>query len=379
VVTIPVQRTISAWNSTCAVTSGGALYCWGANGSGQVGDGTLVDRPAPVRIRPDLTFASVSVGAEHACAVTTSGVIYCWGNNPYGQLGDGTTQARFTPAPVTSSVAFTRVAAGSLHTCALATTGAAYCWGGNQYGQMGIGSTTIRSSTMPVAVAGGRTYTSIDAGWDQSCAVATSGEGYCWGAYEYGRTGTTVGPVDNCAGIFCVPAPAPVAGGHTWRVISAGLRPTCGVTTSDQAYCWGDIPAAGSFSYTGYQGTTPVLVQGGIAFRTVSAGDRHACGISTTGAAWCWGTNNAGQLGTGPGAPSNNQPKNGPTPQPVLGGLSFEVLAAGVDHTCGITTGGAAYCWGANGSGQLGTGTFTPSPVPAPVAGGITFLRARAR
>jgi alpha-tubulin suppressor-like RCC1 family protein len=63
----------------------------------------------------------------------------------------------------------------------------------------------------------------------------------------------------------------------------------------------------------------------------------------------------------------------------VLGGLSFEVLAAGVDHTCGITTGGAAYCWGANGSGQLGTGTFTPSPVPAPVAGGITFLRARAR
>jgi alpha-tubulin suppressor-like RCC1 family protein len=359
-------RTLSAWSTTCAVTPAGALYCWGPNGDGQVGDGTVVDRAAPVRIRPDLTWATVSVGAQHTCALTTAGAAYCWGRDPITAI------PALSPTPVPEAPAFRAITAGGTQSCGIGETGAAYCWGDNYYGALGIGSSPRRVAA-PTPVAGGLAFAQIDAGMDHTCGVTTGGAGYCWGAYEPGGLGTAPSAtIVDCTGFPCATSPVPVAGGQTWRAISAGNRPTCGVTTADQAYCWGDIPPAGTFSYTGYQGTTPVAVQGGIAFRGVSAGDRHVCGVSTGNAAYCWGTNDAGQLGDGTTVP-NSQPVNGPVPRAVAGGLSFAVVAAGVSHSCGITTGGAAYCWGAGTGGRLGTGSTSASLTPAPVAGGIAF------
>src|SRR2546427_258262 len=100
---------------------------------------------------------------------------------------------------------------------------------------------------------------------------------------------------------------------------------------------------------------------------TITAGASHSCLLSRTGAAYCWGSNPYGELGTGDTMRSL-------VPVPVAGGLKFSALATGGAHTCGITNSGAAYCWGLNGAGQLGNASApNPSYVPVAVFGGLTF------
>jgi alpha-tubulin suppressor-like RCC1 family protein len=135
------------------------------------------------------------------------------------------------------------------------------------------------------------------------------------------------------------------------------------MTAAGAAYCWGDNES-GQLG----DGTTtpnywsPVPVLGELTFAEVSAGTHYSCGVTTGGAAYCWGWNSVGQLGDGTTTDRT-------TPVPVLGGLTFARVSAGYYHTCGVTTTGAAYCWGENNYGQLGNGTTTPSTVPVKVAG----------
>ena len=115
-------------------------------------------------------------------------------------------------------------------------------------------------------------------------------------------------------------------------------------------------------------GLTPVAVSGGLTFSSLAAGAEHTCGISTVGRTYCWGYDNRGQLG---------QPWN-PTcgadfpscvvPLEVPGLASMSVISAGRSHTCGVTTSGQAYCWGANGLGEFGDGTTDDSAFPVPVS-----------
>src|SRR4029077_3180551 len=97
-----------------------------------------------------------------------------------------------------------------------------------------------------------------------------------------------------------------------------------------------------------------------------SAGYDHTCGLSSAGVAYCWGANSQGQLGTGDVTPRS-------APAPVAGSLTFKSIAAGLLSTCAVTTGGAAYCWGYGGYYALGTGNQANSLTPTAVGGGLTF------
>jgi alpha-tubulin suppressor-like RCC1 family protein len=88
-------------NHTCGRTTGGVTYCWGGNASGQLGDGSTTNRPAPVAVSGGLALTGGSEGANHTCAHLTSGAAYCWGGNTTGQLGNGST----TPSSVPTKVA----------------------------------------------------------------------------------------------------------------------------------------------------------------------------------------------------------------------------------------------------------------------------------
>lgn len=317
----------------------------------------------------------VTAGYRHACGLTPSGEAYCWGDNFVGQLGDGTETRRTLATPVLGGMTFTDIDAGRIHTCALATGGSAYCWGSNANGQLGDSTQALQWSE-PVAVAGGHVFESIDAGDWHTCARTANDEGWCWGTnttHQLGYTWNADCPVFG--GEYCIDRyPRAISGSFEFTMLSAGRLHSCGVTTAEEAYCWG-ISGEGQLGdgATTLSGRLGVLVAGGLAWsEVVAAGNNsaggHTCGVTTDGDAYCWG--GSAELGDGTTL--------GYTPRLVTGGGQYLTITAkggSVDnaHTCAITTGGAAYCWGANGDGQVGDGTDEHRPTPVAVAGGHVF------
>ena len=357
---------------TCVLGTSGAAKCWGSNLHGQIGDGTQTSRLTAVSVTSGLTFKALAAGNFHSCGLTNSGAAYCWGRNPNGQIGDGSTTNRTTPTAVSGGLTFSSIAAGgdffsSLeqinagHTCALSVSGAAYCWGYGLGGQLGDGTRANR--TTPTLVSGGLTFTAIFAGSRSTCALTADGTAYCWGSNFNGEIGdgtTTTRP-----------SPVAVAGGLKFRsmAIRSGLTShSCGVTTGGAGFCWGDSGTGGALGDgTTTSRLTPVAVSGGLSLSSVVAGGTifgtaRSCGLTTAGAAHCWGSNSTSGLGNGTTGSSA-------VPTPVSGGLSFISLAAYWGHTCGLTAARAVYCWGQNDSGQLGDGTQVARLVPTAVIG----------
>jgi alpha-tubulin suppressor-like RCC1 family protein len=153
--------------------------------------------------------------------------------------------------------------------------------------------------------------------------------------------------------------PVPAGSAFTYNDVSAGQQ-TCGVRTDNVGLCWG-------FAFRSTIANpvlTPLELAPGVSFSAISAGFNHSCGLSTGGAAHCWGNNFAGQLGDGT--------TGGEGPSPVSGGLTFTKISVGRVHTCGISTGGQGYCWGDNELGQLGIGSASGFAVlPTQIAGGL--------
>jgi hypothetical protein len=139
---------------SCGRTALGTAYCWGENTFGALGNGTQQDSAIPVEVAGGHTFSQLVAGGfiGHTCALTGTGEAYCWGENETGQVGDGTTVDRLAPAVVAGNLILTSVDAGFRHTCGRDNTGALYCWGSNGAGQ--LGNNTNTSSPVPSMVFG---------------------------------------------------------------------------------------------------------------------------------------------------------------------------------------------------------------------------------
>jgi VCBS repeat-containing protein len=342
---------------TCGITSDNKAYCWGRDTDGELGDdANLSSKNTPTLVAGGLTFTSISAGNGHTCAIARTGAAYCWGSDSAGQLGDDATIAnKTTPALVAGGLTFTSISTGWWHTCAIASNGAAYCWGQDYLGKLGDDAALADKPT-PTLVAGGLTFTSINTSWDHNCGIVSGGNAYCWGSDNYGQLG-------DDATLAYKPIPVLVAGGHTFTSIDAGGDHSCG-TTSTATYCWGrDDKGQLGDDVTIADKSTPTLIATGYTFTSVNIGDFHSCGITSIGNAYCWGGDGAGELGNGIMLTTDQ-----PTPTSVAGGLTFTSINGGNAYTCGITTNKQAYCWGYGGDGQIGNGVNISQPSPFPVS-----------
>lgn len=222
-------------NTTCAVTATGGVLCWGANEFGQVGNPAPQDPTRPTDVIA-LTggVRSVTVGRTHACALTTAGAVSCWGLNTSGELGRGGTVTG-GPAPVAGLPVIASITAGTATTCAVSTAGSVLCWGANYSGQLGRGTTGSGAFPTPGVVSGlGGPATSVSAGDGRVCATASSGAARCWGSGDHGALGT-----GTAVSVAAIPT-TPLGLGSGVRSVSAGGGQVCAVTTSAGALCWGE-------------------------------------------------------------------------------------------------------------------------------------------
>ena len=177
---------IAGVGTSCGITSSGAAFCWGANGRGQIGDGSTETRLTPVPVTGGLTFTMVKSGAGgQTCGLASGGAMYCWGEGTL--IGDGTNVSRASPTLVASHPPFTDFVVGGSHTCALTSAGAAYCWGRNGWGELGDG--TLLPRLTPTLVAGGVAFVKLSAGDMHTCGLTSAGDAYCWGNNSTGAIG----------------------------------------------------------------------------------------------------------------------------------------------------------------------------------------------
>lgn len=264
---------------------------------------------------------------------------------------------------VSRGMILTAVGGGSQHSCGLTEANLAFCWGRNDVGQLGDSSTVGR--LQPVRVRGTTSFTHLSVGGSHACALTSTGVAHCWGSNSAGRLGD--GTTTNRT------TPVPVSGGISFASISAGGTHTCGLTPLGVAYCWGLNLNGQLGDNTINSKPVPTLVAGGHTFASIAAGVNHTCGVTTLGVGLCWGNNTFGQLGDGTSGTSRI------VPTAVDGALTFSRISGASEHSCGLATGGAAWCWGNNGTnptlaGRLGDGTTTASRLsPVAVTGGLTF------
>jgi alpha-tubulin suppressor-like RCC1 family protein len=334
----PVAALAAGIDQTCELLAGGGVDCWGANGDGQLGDGTS-DGPQtcngeacasnPVAVRGLTGASQIAAGGDQSCALLAAGKVDCWGANGYGQLGDATSSGpqtcngqacASTPVTVHGITTATAVAVGGEEACALLAGGAVDCWGANGYGQLGdatsSGPQTCNGqacASTPVTVHGITTATAVAAGNDHACALLAGGAVDCWGynfAAELG-VGTSSGPQWCAGGEWCA--------------------------------------------------TLPVAVTGIAGATQLAAGGDHTCAVVARGSLACWGYNTYGQLGdaisSGPQICYWQLVQCAKTPVAVHVIADATAVVAGGDHTCALRRGGGVACWGDNWFGDLGNGS----------------------
>lgn len=398
------SRSVSGTNRTCAIMSG-SVYCWGYNRYGQLGNGqyigtgnidgpSSIDSNVPVRVKKETgklagkLVVDVFSAQYHNCALTSEGKVYCWGYNNNGQLGNGTRTTNGAPYEVGGALTgkvVTAIGGTADVSCAIAE-GKIYCWGDNSQGLVGnnVGSGIY---TTPQLVVASNTSTTLPTNYiassistsgsrsDTICALV-GGKAYCWGRNTIGEIG------DGSTTRRNLPTKVTDTGVLSGKTVTAisqdGFpdQPTTGYThvcvvASGAVYCWGENSSGqlgrGANNTTDSKVPVAVYTGGALSGKTVTdvaVGLRHTCALANN-EVYCWGSGVSGQVGDGS---FSNTPRYVPVkvrqdPDALLGATILR-LGAGANRGCAVVSTGKSFCWGLNGSGQIGDGTLDNRSVP---------------
>ncbi|WP_170229699.1 RCC1 domain-containing protein [Polyangium fumosum] len=336
----------AAGSTTCAALASGEVTCWGGGVLGTLAAGT--DGPAPdpseARVRalspvrvPELRdAASIAVGEAHACALTGGGAVWCWGENLDGQLGTGVAGSAGGLVAVTEFKDATRVAAGDAHTCALTSGGAVWCWGDGRRGQLGDG--TLQSRGAPALVAGVDDAIALAADAEHTCAVRRAGTVACWGA-RIPQLGEAPDPA--------APWRAPTEVPHVRDVkrLALGRERACALLTSGRVACWGEdaLGALGLPPIARRGRLTPIAGLTGV--ESVAMGAFGACATTSAGALWCWG---AGAITAWAPRSGDDKPvQEANIVKPAAVSSVRDAAGVGLDSllACVARKGGRVACW----------------------------------
>lgn len=225
---------VSAGANNYALKLDGTLWAWGganSNNQGELGDGTTVDRLAPVQIGADFVSVSANVAMGGGVGVKHDGSLWSWGPNRYGTVGDGSTIDRL--APVQIGTGFVAASAGCYHAAALKSDGTVWTWGSSGYGQLGNGSVKDAHQNSPIQVGTG--FVSIAAGCTDTFGVRADGAVWAWGGEAAGQLGD--GVINSPGGAKGTPFRLP----GNFTTFGAGLAHTLAVKADGSLWEWGNV------------------------------------------------------------------------------------------------------------------------------------------
>jgi uncharacterized repeat protein (TIGR03803 family) len=277
----------------------GQVYAWGDNYFGQLGDGSFTSHHTPAVIT-SLTGAIIQVAAgdSHSLALRNDGTVWAWGGNRWGQLGDGTTINRPAPVQVTGLPAnIIQVVAGARHSAALASDGTVWVWGSNEFGQ--LGNSTMANSATPMAVAALSPATTLVSGRQHLLALTATGTVWVWGDNHAGQLGL------GTTSVVTTPQLNPTLSGI--KALAAGSNHSVALDSNGTVWVWGanDVGQLGNGNTT--SSSMPVaLTLAGV--QVLAAGYDHLVGVKADATLWAWGLNSFGQLGNQTTGTSSNVP-----------------------------------------------------------------------
>jgi cysteine-rich repeat protein len=378
------QQLVREFRHTCALDNAGEVRCWGHNGYGEVGTGsvggtvaapTLVTLPEPV--------VQLTLGSSHTCALLNSGEVWCWGwslgtgfavstgvptrvaglesvsavwsnrltnfartddgrlwswGPGIGDLGRAYVNSR-TPQPIEGVEGVISLAAGTNFACAIGSERRRVCWGSEYYGAnlLAFGRGQPQWNLPPTLIEGFPAARQVSAGTTHSCAVLIDGSVRCWGAQALRGDGRMLGEASD----------PPSAVLHLAEVgaLAVGNGLSCAVQNGQSA-CWGTRQPGNGWG----SASTPALILGLPAIADLAVGFAHNCLRSPTGAVWCWGNNPYGQLGLG------NSEDGHTRPRAIEGLTDAEQLGLGGSHSCARHFDNSISCWGGSYDQQVAPG-----------------------
>ena len=371
--TIGVSKIGSGYSHTIILDNSGKLYAWGKNTDGQLGDGTNNQRNDQILINTggilNKVIVSIVCGGIHSTALDNTGKVYAWGANGDGQLGDGTNVYKNTSTLINTGAIANKVivsiACGYSHTIALDNTGKVYAWGANGDGQLGDGTSgTGTNKNTPILINTGaimdKIIVSIACGSNHTIALDNNGNLYAWGKNIFGQLGDGTNVFKNTPILI-----NRAIINNTIVSITCGGSHTIALDNTGKVYIWGYNRNGEFGDGTNVDKNIPTLINNGdIANKVIVSilgGYNHTIAIDNTGKLYSWGYNGKGQVGNGNTTNQYN---------PILintGDIANKLIvyiACGQFYTMALDNTGKLYAWGDNGVGQLGDGTITQRNTP---------------
>ena len=351
--------TVSAGTSSVgAIDSTGLLYFWGSGGSGQLGDGTTITKSSPVQIGTSLwtAVAAPRQNATTSAAIRTNGALFAWGGNATGTIGDGTTINKSSPVQIgASSWTAVNIAGNFGNTYAIDINGRFFVWGNGTGGVPdGIGNST----SSPVQI-GTSSWTAVNAGYFRGQGIKVDGTFWGWGVY-----GAPIIYATNFFSPVQIGSSYTLSYGQSWSMVSIGQTHVHAIDSTGALYAWGRNDGTGTvFGDSTMTNTMSLNIQqvpykitgtiGASSWISVAASDSMASAVDSNYIRYAWGSNINNQFGI-LGLTTGNYitPQGG-----VDSNFSFKQLGAGQFHMWGLSTNGTLYTWGTNTVGQLGDGT----------------------
>ncbi|MGJ5814092.1 RCC1 domain-containing protein [Paludibaculum fermentans] len=338
-----------------ALKGDGSVYAWGANDYGQLGTGGYVEQHAAVLV-PGLKAASLAAGSFHSLAVKADGTVWGWGYNSVGQLGPGAAETQLSPVRMTGYTDVRQVAGGPTLTAVVRTDGSLWAWGSNWDYDTSKGIYSITPVGLPVP----EPVESVALGQKHIVILLKSGSVRGWGSNANGQLGrsdlaTTAQFVAPDAEAPCsTTAPEPWSMGQR---LTAGQGMTVMLREDGTVWTVGDV-----FGSIATKNVTPIQVPGlpdtvGISSRLWMNAALGRDGLVRTWQMW-----GARSIPVGVTSQTYN-------PATVPGVMDATKIATGNSHTLAVKTDGTVWAWGYNQSGEVGSGVLSTDIPPGQVAG----------